>query len=59
MEGVRALSLLHSAHTGSGAYPMSKGALSSGLKRPEHLADHLPPTSAEVRKTWLCVSTVT
>jgi hypothetical protein len=28
------------------------GGLSPGVKRPEREADHLPPTSTEVKKTW-------
>jgi hypothetical protein len=27
------------------------------VKRPGHEADHSPPTSAEVKKTWVCTST--
>jgi hypothetical protein len=33
------------------------GALSPRVKRPEHEADHSPPTSAEVKKTWIYTST--
>jgi hypothetical protein len=33
------------------------GALSSGVKRPGREADHSPPTSAEVMKTWVYTST--
>jgi hypothetical protein len=29
------------------------GALSPGVKRPGHDADHSPPSSAEVKKTWI------
>jgi hypothetical protein len=47
--------------TGSGAhpasYPMGTGALSPGVKRPGREADHSPPTSAEVNKTWIYTST--
>jgi hypothetical protein len=32
-------------------------ALSQGIKRPEHEADHSPPTSAEIKKTWIYTST--
>jgi hypothetical protein len=32
------------------------GALSPGVKRPGREADHLPPTSAEVKKTWVYTS---
>jgi hypothetical protein len=48
--------------TASGAhpafYPMGTGGvLSPGLKRPEREADHSPPTSAKVKKTWIYKST--
>jgi hypothetical protein len=33
------------------------GDLSPGLKRPGREADHLPPASAEVKKTWIYTST--
>jgi hypothetical protein len=33
------------------------GALSPGVKRPVRVADHLPPTSAEVKKTCVYTST--
>jgi hypothetical protein len=33
------------------------GALSPGIKLPGHEADHSPPTSTEVKKTWICTST--
>jgi hypothetical protein len=32
-------------------------ALSPGVKRPGHEADHSPPTSAEVKKIWIYKST--
>jgi hypothetical protein len=32
------------------------GALSPGVKRPGHEADHSPPTSAEVKKMWIYTS---
>jgi hypothetical protein len=32
-------------------------ALSPGVKRPGREADHSPPTSAEVKKTWIYTST--
>jgi hypothetical protein len=54
-------SLLHVVHTGSGAhpvsYPMGTGALSPGIKRLGSAADHSPPTIAEVKKTWIYIST--
>jgi hypothetical protein len=55
------ISLLHIVQTGYGvhptSYPMGTGALSPGVKRPEREADHLPPTSAEVKKTWVYTAT--
>jgi hypothetical protein len=33
------------------------GALSPGIKRQGHDADHSPPTSAEVKKMWIYTST--
>jgi hypothetical protein len=33
------------------------GALSPGVKRQRHEVDHLPPTSAVVKNTWICIST--
>jgi hypothetical protein len=33
------------------------GALSPGVKRPGREADRSPPTSAEVKKTWVYTST--
>jgi hypothetical protein len=33
------------------------GALSPGVKRPRREADHSPPTSTEVKKTWVYTST--
>jgi hypothetical protein len=33
------------------------GALSPGVKWPRREADHSPPASAEVMKTWLYTST--
>jgi hypothetical protein len=35
------------------------GALSPGVKRPEREADNSPPSSAEVKKTWIYTSTPT
>jgi hypothetical protein len=32
-------------------------ALSPGVKRPGYEADHSPPTSAEVKNTWIYTST--
>jgi hypothetical protein len=54
-------SLLHVVQTGSGAhpasYPVDTEGSSSGVKRPELETDHSPPTSAEVKKTWIYIST--
>jgi hypothetical protein len=54
-------SLLYAVQTGSGAhpasYPMGKAALSPGIKRPGRETDHSPPTSSEVKKTWVYTST--
>jgi hypothetical protein len=33
------------------------GAISSGVKRPGHEADHSHPTSAEIKKIWIYTST--
>jgi hypothetical protein len=33
------------------------GALSPGVKQPGHEVDRSPPTSAEVKKMWLYIST--
>jgi hypothetical protein len=50
-------SLLYSIEPGSGAhpvsYPMDKGALFPGIKWPEYETDRSPPTSSEVKKTWI------
>jgi hypothetical protein len=49
---------LHSVQTGSGAHPASiqwvPGVLSPGVKRE---AAHSPPTTAEVKNTWIYTST--
>jgi hypothetical protein len=39
------------------SYPMGTGALSLGVKRQGREADHLPPSSAEVKNEWSCTST--
>jgi hypothetical protein len=36
---------------------MDTGDLFPGVKRPGPEADHSPPTSAEVKKTWVYTST--
>jgi hypothetical protein len=47
--------------TGSGvhptSYPMGTGGSIPGVKRPGSEADHHPPTSDEIRKTWVYTST--
>jgi hypothetical protein len=46
--------------TGSGvhptSYPMDTGVLSPGVKRQGREADHSPPTTAEVKNTWIYAS---
>jgi hypothetical protein len=53
-------SLLPVVQTGSGVHPtsclMGRGAFSPRVKRPGREADHSPPTSAEVKKTWVYTS---
>jgi hypothetical protein len=50
-------SLLQIVQTGSGvhptSYPMGTGGPFPGLKRPVREADLSPPTSAEVKNTWI------
>jgi hypothetical protein len=52
---------LHVVKTGSRAHPtsykMGTGALSSGVKRPVREADQSPPTSTEMKNTWIYTST--
>jgi hypothetical protein len=36
---------------------MVTGAFSVGVKMARHEADHSPPTSFEVKKTWIYTST--
>jgi hypothetical protein len=57
-------SLLHVVQTGSGAHQSSyppiqwvPGAISPVVKRPGLEADYQPPTSAEIKKTWVYTST--
>jgi hypothetical protein len=49
-------SLRYRVQTGSGAhqpsYEMGAVALTSEVKRPGLEADHLPPSSAEIKNTW-------
>jgi hypothetical protein len=53
--------LLHVVKTGFGvhliSYSMGTGAFSPGVKRQGSKANHSPPTSAEVKKTWNYIST--
>jgi hypothetical protein len=39
------------------SYPMGTGTLSPGVKRQGSEADHSPPTSVEVKRTWVYTST--
>jgi hypothetical protein len=41
----------------SASYPMRIGSSYPGVKWQEREADHSPPTSAEVTKTWIYTST--
>jgi hypothetical protein len=54
-------SLLHIVQTGSGVHPTSykMGTEGSfpGVKRQGREADHSPPTTAEVKKMWIYIST--
>jgi hypothetical protein len=36
---------------------MVPGALSPGVERLGHEADHSPPASPEVKEMWICTST--
>jgi hypothetical protein len=56
------VSLLHVFQTLGSIEPPIEwvlGALSQGVKRPGRGADHSPPTSAEIKKTWVYTSTPT
>jgi hypothetical protein len=48
-------SLLHVVQTGSGAKPPIQ--LVPGALSPRREADHSPPTSADVKNTWIYTST--
>jgi hypothetical protein len=55
-------SLLHIVQTGfrthPASYPMgTRVSFSPGVKRPEREGEHSPPTSAEIKKTWVYTST--
>jgi hypothetical protein len=51
----------HCVQTGSGAhpasYPVGKGTLSLGIKRPGRKANHSPRSSAKVKNAWSYTST--
>jgi hypothetical protein len=52
----------HNFQTGSGAQPASYEIGTGGffhpeVKRPGREADHSPPSSAEVKNAWSCMST--
>jgi len=53
--------LRHRIQTGSGAHSasctMGTGISYPGVKRLGREADHLPPSSAEVKNVWSCTST--
>jgi hypothetical protein len=60
--GAGNFSLHHRVQNGSGAhsasYPIGSGRLiPRGVKRPCREADHLPPSSAEVKNAWSYTST--
>jgi hypothetical protein len=54
-------SLLHIVMTGSGVHPtsyrMGTGGSFPGVKQQRCEADHSPPTIAEVKETWVYIST--
>jgi hypothetical protein len=58
--GAGNFSFLHCVQTGSGAhpasYPMGTRGFSLGVKRPGREADNTPPSSAEVKNAWGCIS---
>jgi hypothetical protein len=45
------------SHAHPTSCPMGTGALSPAVKRLGRVADHSPPISAEVKKTWISTST--
>jgi len=49
--------LLHCVQTGSGAHPSSYSMGNRSSYTPGREADHLPPSSAEVKNTWSYTST--
>jgi hypothetical protein len=54
-------SFLHVVQAGIGvhpaSYPMGTRNFSTGVKRPVRETDHSPPSSAEVKKSWIYTST--
>jgi hypothetical protein len=48
---------INSVQTSSGAAQWVPGALSQGIKWPEHESNHSPPSSADVKKTYVYTST--
>lgn len=51
-------SLCHKVQTSSGAHPaVDTEIISSGIKRPRLEADHSLPSKAEVKNTWIYIST--
>jgi hypothetical protein len=58
---VKEFSLFNVVQTGPGdhpaSYPMCTGDSLPGVKMPGREAAHSPPTSAEVKKMWICTST--
>jgi hypothetical protein len=62
LQGKKFKITLHVVDTGSGAHPSSYpigtgGLFPRGVKRPGRESDHSPPTSAEVKNTWIYTST--
>ena len=59
--GGRAVSLVRNVQFGCEAHPPSysvgMGAVSLGVKRPRHLADHSSPSRTEVKNDWRYTST--
>jgi hypothetical protein len=52
---LRVVQTCSGVHTAS--YQMDKGGFSSGIKGPVREAHHSLPASAEVKKTWVYIST--
>jgi hypothetical protein len=56
---VEEFSLLVDVQTGSESHPASIPMDTAGIKRTGLEADHSPPTSTEVKKTWIYTATPT